>query len=86
MASASQKKASQKQKRKRGTKRGTGKSRRAKHWVVVDGQPRAATLVTKRIYCQTCKNCRGHGPYQYLVWREGKSKKLKWKYLGKASE
>lgn len=73
-----QKKASQNQKRR------TGKSRRAKHWVVVDGRPKAATLVTKKIYCQTCRNCRGHGPYQYLVWREGK--KLKWKYLGKAAE
>jgi len=58
------------------------RTKTAKHWVVVEGQARPATLVTKRIYCKTCRDCKGHGPYQYLVWREGK--KLRWQYLGKA--
>jgi hypothetical protein len=32
--------------------------------------------------CRTCRESRGHGPYLYAVWREGK--KVKRKYLGKA--
>ena len=32
--------------------------------------------------CRTCREGRGHGPYLYAVWREGK--KVKRKYLGKA--
>lgn len=32
--------------------------------------------------CSTCREGRGHGPYLYAVWREGK--KVKRKYLGKA--
>jgi len=32
--------------------------------------------------CRTCDEGRGHGPYLYAVWREGR--KVKRKYLGKA--
>ena len=32
--------------------------------------------------CRTCRQGRGHGPYLYAVWREGK--RVKRKYLGKA--
>ena len=32
--------------------------------------------------CSTCLEGKGHGPYLYAVWREGK--KVKRKYLGKA--
>jgi hypothetical protein len=33
--------------------------------------------------CRTCRESKGHGPYLYAVWREGK--KVKRKYLGKAA-
>ena len=39
------------------------------------------TIVAKWVKCgKGCKKC-PHGPYYYLVWKEGG--KTKWKYLGK---
>jgi len=73
-AKAQQKKASKRRRR--------GKTSRAKHYVLVEGKLRPATLVLKKIYCKTCRDCKGHGPYRYLVWREGR--KLTWKYDGPA--
>lgn len=46
-------------------------------------QSQRGTIFLKIVYCKTCKRCKGHGPYRYRVWREGK--KLRWKYLGKAN-
>jgi len=40
------------------------------------------TIVAKYVECgkEGCRKC-PHGPYYYLVWKEGG--KVKWKYLGK---
>lgn len=41
-----------------------------------------ASVQLKKVFCKTCRRCKGHGPYRYLVYRKGG--KVKWKYLGKA--
>jgi len=41
-------------------------------------------IIAKVIYCKTCRNCKGHGPYLYETWWDGK--KTRWTYLGKASD
>jgi len=38
------------------------------------------SVVAKYVYCGKCSRC-PHGPYYYLVYKEGG--KTKWKYLGK---
>jgi hypothetical protein len=40
------------------------------------------TLVAKWVKCgKNCQKC-PHGPYYYLVWKEGG--KVRWKYIGKS--